>query len=235
MSSRSIACVVPYGRISTHTNFALGLRRRNFPHSVMTAVPTPRFASTQDWLSETITTKSAVAPRAFQSAKGALQFVPPPPMAASFSAFVITVSRGFNSISTTLSSKGLSTAVGFFRTNAAVTGAATSMQRTFEVAPFRRPVIASDIEPDTSGQTKTLPSITGTEEMAISIAAESTDVLYCDPDRCPRYGQNRFSCCPSPNHLFDIHYPDLPVRHAQPTSSLCLPYPLMCPKWGVGE
>ena len=126
--------------------------------------------------------------------------------------------------------KGLSTAVGFFRTNAAVTGAATSMQRTFEVAPFRRPVIASDIEPDTSGQTKTLPSITGTEEMAISIAAESTDVLYCDPDRCPRYGQNRFSCCPSPNHLFDIHYPDLPVCHAQTTSSVLRPaYPLLCP------
>src|SRR5438132_9051338 len=50
--------------------------------------------------------------------------------------------------------------------------------------------------------------------------------------RCPRYGPNRFSCCPSSNYLFDIHYPDLPVRHAQTTSSFVPAIPVDVPELG---
>ena len=39
---------------------------------------------------------------------------------------------------------------------------ATSTHRTFEVAPFRKPVAALCIEPDTSGQRKIFPSTFGT-------------------------------------------------------------------------
>ena len=82
-----------------------------------------------------------------------LQFVPPPPMAANLSAFVTTLSRGLSRRSQTLCSKGMTSAVGFIRRIAAATSAAPSIQRIFDVAPLRTPVIGEPIEPDTSTST----------------------------------------------------------------------------------
>jgi hypothetical protein len=59
-------------------------------------------------------------------------------------------------------SNGNTAAVGLRRTMAAVTNAATSTHLTVVVAPLRRPVIGDRIDPDTSGQTYTWPSIRGT-------------------------------------------------------------------------
>src|SRR5919106_6372233 len=138
--------------MSMHTIFADRLGALKRCHSSMVAVPRPWVASTHDSLSETKMTKSPSAFRSFKTANGALQFVPPPPIDASLVALVMTVSRGFRAIFTTSCSNGSTSADGFLCTTAAATSAATSMHLTALVAPLRYPVIADDIDPETSGQ-----------------------------------------------------------------------------------
>ena len=65
------------------------------------------------------------------------QLVPPPPMFASFCALLITLSRGLRWMFTTPRSNGMTRAAGCLRNTAAATRAATSMQRTAVVAPWR--------------------------------------------------------------------------------------------------
>ena len=117
-----------------HTSFACGLRCFRSSHCRIVSVAPWRLLSTHDWLSETMTTRSAFARSVLSFASGALTFVPPPPIEASFVALVITESRGFSWIATTRSSNGTTRAFGFARTIAAAKRAATSMQRTAEVA-----------------------------------------------------------------------------------------------------
>src|SRR4029434_8581402 len=89
-----------------HTNLALGLRAFSDDHSRIKPVSPDRVASTQDWLSETNTTRSTLAHSAFSCASGAEQLVPPPPMEASFTALVSTSSAAERSILTTRFSNG---------------------------------------------------------------------------------------------------------------------------------
>ena len=120
-----------------HTSRACGFNRLNLAHSRIVAVPRPAFASTHDSLSEMKMTRSPFAWRLFSKASGAEQFVPPPPIAASFCAFVITESRAFNVTLATSDSNGSTSACRFWRRIEAATNAATSIQRTVEVAPGR--------------------------------------------------------------------------------------------------
>src|SRR5687767_8454725 len=153
MSSRSLACTVLYGCTSIQARRAFGLRCLNTFHSFIVAVPRPARASTHDSLSETKRTKSPFALRLLSFARGALQFVPPPPIEARRSALVITLPRGLIVTLTTLCSNGSTSARGFLRNTAAATSAATSTHRTADVAPSRNPVTGDDIDPETSGQT----------------------------------------------------------------------------------
>ena len=128
-------------------------------------------SSIHDSLSEMNTTRSAFAFSRLSCASGAEQFVPPPPIAASLSAFVITLSRGFKRRSTTACSNGSTRAPRLLRNPAAAIRAATSMQRTADEAPLRWPVTGDCIEPETSGHTITRPDNSGTFASAISIAS----------------------------------------------------------------
>lgn len=171
ISSCSTACVVPYGCISIHTSFALGLRRLNTDHSCIIAVAPCRLASSQDSLSDTKITASALTLSRFNRRNGALQLVPPPRIAANFWALPITESRGFKSMATTSVSNGNTRVSRFLRSNAAATKAATSIHYTELVAVPRQPVTGELMEPDTSGHTTTRPAISGTFTKAISNAS----------------------------------------------------------------
>ena len=72
------------------TSFAVGMRRLSTAHSCIVAVAPWRPASTQDWLSETITTRSTAARSRLSKVSGAETLVPPPPTAASFAALTAT-------------------------------------------------------------------------------------------------------------------------------------------------
>jgi hypothetical protein len=109
--------------------------------------------------------------RPFKYRRGALQFVPPQGNDANRWALVMTESRGFRFTQATSDSNGITSACGFFRSTAAATNAAMSMQRTAVVDPLRDPVAGVRIEPEMSGHTYTLPSIRGTFFVAISIAS----------------------------------------------------------------
>ena len=141
---------------------AAGLRSLKRCHSCIVAVPRPRVGINPRLVVRNKDRPGRLRPRRLSAASGALQLVPPPPMAASLLALVITLSRGFSVISTTSCSNGSTSADAFLRTTAAATSAATSMQRTALVDPLRYPVTGDDIEPDTSGQTYTLPASSGT-------------------------------------------------------------------------
>ena len=139
-----------------HTSRAPGLRCLSVSHSRMVAVAPLRRASIQDSLSETRITRSTCARSRFRRASGALQ-LPPPPMPASFCALVMTESRGFMRRSTTSKSNGSTRARRFLRSTAAATRAATSTQRTVDVAEPAQPVTEERMDPDTSGHTTTRP------------------------------------------------------------------------------
>ncbi|MEJ7595710.1 MAG: hypothetical protein WKF77_29720 [Planctomycetaceae bacterium] len=89
------------------------------------------------------------------------EFVPPDGRCISFSAFVITESRGFRLHGVTRSLNGIITVSGFLRMTAALTSAATSMHRAAVVEPVRCPVTGDRIDPEMSGNTNTSASKPG--------------------------------------------------------------------------
>jgi hypothetical protein len=119
------------------TSFAAGHLFFSLFHSLIVAVAPWRVESTQDWLSETITTRSTSARSALRRASGAETLVPPPPIEAKVAAFTATRANGSSFIGTTRSSNGRSNASRFRRSTAAATRAATSMHLTLDEAPLR--------------------------------------------------------------------------------------------------
>src|ERR1700722_14809937 len=88
------------------------------------------------------------------------QLVPPDGRFANLSALLMIESIGFNrkfcpyrSLNTTSSEKATTSASPFLRRTEAATSAATSMQRTLEVAVPRLPVTGDCIDPETSTMT----------------------------------------------------------------------------------
>ena len=138
MSCRLFAWVVPYGWRSMQTSFAPGARFFSLSHSRIVAVAPWRVASTQDSLSETITTRSTVRPARVEQASGAETLVPPPPIAAELRGIDRDprerIERQRHHVA--LERQHLAPA-GLRRSTAAATRAATSMQRTFDEAPLR--------------------------------------------------------------------------------------------------
>ena len=81
--------------------------------------------------------KSPFAFASFRCLSGRLQLVPPDGNFISFSAFVITESRGFNLHGVTRSLNGTTSVSGLLRITAAATRAATSMHFAAVVEPAR--------------------------------------------------------------------------------------------------